>query len=236
MLDISFCIVSDGSEIAIKRLENIISCIEKQNIPKYEILIITESDNTIKRENVNFIKFYNNSYRPNSAWITKKKNILIKKSKYEIIVCMHDYYLFDDNWYKNLCEFGLDWDIQVNKGLHYDKQTRVHDWVMWDHPQIPRYFAIPYTDNRFVKNQFITGSFWIMKRYVGILQPLNESLFWGESEDIEWSLRIRDRFKIKMNQNCIVYHNKPHSSMEICKNINEWSNQIIEQNKNFFIL
>ena len=41
-------------------------------------------------------------------------------------------------------------------------------------------------------------------------EPFNESLAHGQAEDVEWSLRVRDKYKIKCNGKAIVKHNKRH--------------------------
>jgi hypothetical protein len=38
--------------------------------------------------------------------------------------------------------------------------------------------------------------------------PLNENLLWGQSEDVEWSLRIREKYDFSMNK---------HSSVQLLK-------------------
>ena len=39
--------------------------------------------------------------------------------------------------------------------------------------------------------------------------PLNEDLMYGDAEDLEWSLRVRDKAKYVMNPNSIVRHIRP---------------------------
>jgi hypothetical protein len=38
--------------------------------------------------------------------------------------------------------------------------------------------------------------------------PLNETLSWGESEDVEWSKRVREKYTFTMNQNSTVKSSK----------------------------
>ena len=51
---------------------------------------------------------------------------------------------------------------------------------------------------------YISGGYWVAKKKFMLANPLDESLRWGESEDVEWSLRIRDKFKYVMNINSTV--------------------------------
>ena len=50
--------------------------------------------------------------------------------------------------------------------------------------------------------------------------PLNEKLFWGEGEDVEWSLRVREVTRFKMNQKSSVRYLKLKDVCEApnCKN------------------
>ena len=34
--------------------------------------------------------------------------------------------------------------------------------------------------------------------------PLNENLLWGQSEDVGWSMRIREKYDFSMNKNSSV--------------------------------
>jgi hypothetical protein len=57
---------------------------------------------------------------------------------------------------------------------------------------------------------YISGGFFIVKKHVMLEEPLDESRGWNEAEDVEWSLRIRDKYVMKCNKNSIVRHNKWH--------------------------
>jgi len=46
---------------------------------------------------------------------------------------------------------------------------------------------------------YISGGYWLAKKYVMEEEPLNEKLGWGESEDVEWSKRVLNKFSYKMN-------------------------------------
>ena len=51
-------------------------------------------------------------------------------------------------------------------------------------------------------------SYWVGKKDVMTEFPLNERLLWGQSEDVEWSLRIREKYDFSMNK---------HSSVQLLK-------------------
>jgi hypothetical protein len=49
-----------------------------------------------------------------------------------------------------------------------------------------------------------------VKKQVALDNPFNEELTHGQAEDVEWSLRVRNRYVVKCNGNSIVKHNKWH--------------------------
>ena len=55
---------------------------------------------------------------------------------------------------------------------------------------------------------YISGAYWVAKKSVMEQEPLNENLCWGESEDVEWSYRIRQNYRYKMN---------PYTSVKLLK-------------------
>ena len=76
-----------------QRLQEIIESIRNLNIPEYEILFVGGGDSSeIDGEDIRKI-YFDESIK--ERWITKKKNILVKEAKYENIVLMHDYHIFD---------------------------------------------------------------------------------------------------------------------------------------------
>jgi hypothetical protein len=52
---------------------------------------------------------------------------------------------------------------------------------------------------------YISGSYFICKKYVMIEYPLNENHLWAQSEDIEWCQRVRNKYKFKINKNSTVF-------------------------------
>ena len=43
--------------------------------------------------------------------------------------------------------------------------------------------------------------------------PLNENLAWGDGEDVEWSMRVRDKYKYVMNTNSVVEILRPNKNI-----------------------
>ena len=164
-------------------------------------------------KNVRWIEVNEEDSKEN--WYVKKKNMVVENSNFDNIVYSHDYFVYDSDWYDNFKEFGEDWDlcmcVLVNKDGH-----RYRDWFAWDdiplcnEPKIndnwnPNHdiALVPYDYNK-TNKMSISGAWWVAKKHVMISEPINESLRWGEGEDTEWSMRVRDKYKYVMNTKSIV--------------------------------
>ena len=51
---------------------------------------------------------------------------------------------------------------------------------------------------------YISGTYWIAKKDVMKKFPLDETLSWGESEDVSWSLCVRENYQFSINVNSTV--------------------------------
>lgn len=209
-MNITFAITTDYKSI--DQLKEVIGSIDSLNITNYEILIIGEKDcltfDNIS-DKVRCIKF-DETVKP--GWTTRKKNILCQEAQYENIVLMHDYYLFDENWYVNMEQFSKDvwWDICCCQHLLINGKRHFTDWVTWDDPIFPRYSALPYDEWSRTQFMYISGGLFMVKKQVTLDNPFNENLVHGQAEDVEWSLRVRDKYRIVCNGGAIVRHNKVH--------------------------
>ena len=218
MSNISFIISTGGDNDA--RLHQVIDSIEVLNIPHYEVLLVGGQTSTVKRKNTLHIPFAENTPLP---WYTKKKNLGVKISKYEISVVMHDYYNFDPNWYEEFIKFGTDWDVCVQQHFVIPElgEYRYNGWrtgPIPGYPEMPYNLALPWDIDCFVPYMAIHGSYWVAKKETMITHPLNESLFCHDSDDIEWSSRIvpgwlgqkidQTGVKIVANPKCVTRHNK----------------------------
>ena len=192
-----------------ERLKNIIDNIISLNIPEFEILIVggNRGDFFVDYPQVKFIDF-DESQKP--LWITKKKNIIANLAMYENIVIMHDYHVFENDWYVNFKSFGTDWDICSCPQYLITGARNPMDWSLWDKPGHGRAWSLEYDDWSQTQYMYISGGFFIVKKHVLLEEPLDESLGWNEAEDVEWSLRVRDKYVMKCNKNSIVRHNKWH--------------------------
>jgi len=213
---VTFGIVTDGNNEA--RVGKIIGSIILQAIPEFEIIVVggeSQSNEALFRR----IPF-DETIHP--GWITRKKNIITQEAKYNIVVYMHDYVALANKWWwTNFNNFSLDWDVCMHQILNKDG-TRYRDWCTWDDDRfgtpwvchekwcppegIP--FAgspalVPY-DYAITHRMYISGAYWVAKKRFMEKVPLDESIYWGEGEDVEWTLRIRNWCRYKMNPGCQV--------------------------------
>tara|TARA_Y100000034_G_C6858483_1_gene390430 strand:- start:160 stop:831 length:672 start_codon:yes stop_codon:yes gene_type:complete len=189
----------------------VINSIYLQNIPsnKFEIIIVG-GEHLPEFPDIKHIDF-DESVRP--MWITRKKNMITRNAKFENIVFLHDYYFLWKSWYDGFLKFGNKWDICMNKILNQDG-SRFRDWIIcYDREFEDRDFSLsevrrgkstrylPSYDYTKTKNMYISGGYWVAKKYVMENEPLNENLMWEQGEDYEWSERVlwNEKYKYKMN-------------------------------------
>lgn len=193
-----------------KNIDYIIDSIEKQEMPKYEVVVVGQYNKN--RKNTHTIDF---DETIKDAWITRKKNLIVKEAQFDKIVFLHDYVFLEPNWYKGFLKFGDEWDICMSV-IKNEDNTRFRDWVVFEldgTSNIPvytfgaelgqpiRYIApyLPTYDYTDTSKMYISGAYWVAKKKIMEKFPLNENLTWGKAEDIEWSQRVRDKCVYKMN-------------------------------------
>jgi hypothetical protein len=203
-MNFTFAITTDYKNP--QQLSEVISSIRSQNIENYEILVIGGQ----KPEDEGDLShiFFDETQQP--GWITRKKNTLCQAAKYDNIVLMHDYFVFDIDWYSEFVKFGDDWYICSNAQYLINGERHFTDWVTWDDPIFPRYTALPYDEWSRTEYQYMSGGYFLVKKQVALDNPFNEFMLWGSAEDVEWSLRVRNKYKMKCNGQSIVRHNKVH--------------------------
>jgi hypothetical protein len=215
MTGISFIISTAGTNDT--DILHLIDSIEKTNIVQYEIIIVGGLTTTVNRKNTIHIPF-DETQKP-APWISKKVNLGVQASQYEIVVITRDYYIFDPDWYYEFEKFGTDWDICVQQSLACPEQgnARGNGWrggPFPGYPEIPYAMTIPWDIDCFIPYMAIQGSFWVARRSVMIEQPMNENLLFGQADDIEWSSRVvpgwlgqkpdQNDYKIVSNPKCIT--------------------------------
>jgi hypothetical protein len=219
-MDFTFGIITEGNND--EALKEILNSIINQKIDNYEIIIVGKSN--IILDKVILIDFDENK---KDKWITKKKNLITQMSKYENIVFLHDYIIFEENWYKGFLEYGDNWNICMNVIINKNG-NRFRDWCLWYEDAInieptikqTRELLLPYEDLGLSKYMYISGTYWVAKKKVMKEFPLNENLSWGESEDVEWSKRVREKYSFSINQNSSVFLLKTkYMDFNLCKNL-----------------
>jgi hypothetical protein len=203
-MNFTFGIITDGNNN--HYLNSVIDSIEKLNIPEYEIIIVGNTD--LKREGIKVIHFDESIKK---AWITRKKNLITQNAKFENVVYSHDYVAYDPDWYRGYLKYGSVFKVCMNQILNFDG-TRFRDWVLWPHNNSitdsivgqNRQCIIPYEITHLSRHMYISGSFWVAKKHVMEEFPLNESLGWGDGEDVSWSMNVRQRYDFSLNTNSIV--------------------------------
>ena len=130
------------------------------------------------------------------AFITLKKNLGVKAAKYDKVAICHDYLKFAPGWLNGFKRFGDDFEVCSNKITAYDG-SRYNDWSTLDYPGIGM-GLLPY-ETECAKYQYISGTYFVVKRDFYLQNPLNEKLRWGEAEDAEWSRRVRQKTSFKFN-------------------------------------
>ena len=199
---------------AYKNLKFIYDSIVSQNIDDdYEIIIVGGSDHVANWDNVKYLPFNEDVH---AKWISKKKNILVHEAKYENIALMHDYVYLCDRWYKYFVEFGEDWDVCSGPTINLNGE-RYRDWITDPNvcPEKDIVF-LDYDDHSKTDQQYpAMACFYVKKQFFLDSGGFDENLLWGQSEDIEWSHRVRLLpWNYKCNPNSVArllkYKNNPH--------------------------
>lgn len=195
-INFSFGIITGGFNDHM--LSIVVDSIRHLNIPNYEIIIV---GNTNVKADINIP--FDESSKP--MWITKKKNIITNSAKYNNIVYLHDYIIFESNWYNGFKQFGDDFDVCMNIIENFDG-SRFRDWCIWDPSRLgnPGPGLIPYSVSDLSKFMYISGSYWVAKKNIMLEFPLNESLIWGQGEDVIWSKQVSSKYNFTMNINSKV--------------------------------
>jgi len=205
-------IIDSSNEFLSKQIESIHNL--KIPIENYEIILIGETNYGLNAQydNIRIINFKEND---KSTWITKKKNIIFDEAKFENIIVLHDYIVFDSDWYEGFQQFSKEWDVCMVKIFNKDG-IRWRDWVLVCGGEAPYKLEhngitlwknrLSYDDTQFTNTEmYISGSVIIGKRSFLVNNKLNENYGWCEGEDIEWSERCRGTWVYKMNTNSSLH-------------------------------
>lgn len=219
--------MSGGGEEFRLRVDKILTSIYNQNIDDndYEILIIGPDE--IKGHNVRYMPFDESVKK---AWITKKKNDMARIAKFDNLCVMHDYIILKNGWYDGYQKFGYDWSHCMNP-IADKAGVRFRDWVTWlanpgESPTSNTIKFLDYDDHSMIRKQYISGSYYCVKKDWAIKYLLDERKRWSQSEDVLWSHQCRPSWNYKCNSNSLVQFIKdktPHpiSSTKLCEPYND---------------
>lgn len=198
-----------------ERIDASLLSIDDLEIPEYEVIVIGGNRNkkTWNNENIKFVDFDEDT-RP--GWITRKKNIAAGMAKYDNLCILHDYFAFDYEWYTGWLKFekeGHSWNVACTPVKLINGARGWTDWITWDDPIYKKSKCFPYEDWSRNKYQYVSGGYFCIKKDFFLKNLLSEELGSHEHEDIEWSLRIRNEWKLVCNYYSIVRHTKWHRDM-----------------------
>jgi len=196
----SFGIITNGSkEDALERqIESIIDL----KIPFFEIIICGPYKPKKKyKKHVKVIPF---NYR--LAWITRKKNLICKKAKYENMSITHNRFNYDNNWYAGMKKYGNYFEVLTCRILS-PSGRRAGDWITNGSDISNRWInemgLLQYHD--WDENLTINGSFHIFKKSAWKKVPWDEAFTYGQNED--------DKLSYDFHKNGIVPRFNPYSTM-----------------------
>ena len=184
-------------------LEPIVNSIKNQNNltkDNFEIILIGPDNEALHKIKplINNNIVFNETLIP--GWITMKKNLGIQNANFENVCIMHDYIGLCENWYTGYLRFGDNWEVCSNS-IRRLNGTRYRDWITLDRPVQ----FISYDDNTHTNtNMYVDGTQWCAKRKFMVENPLDIRRVWGQGEDIEWSVRCKNKWIYKFNAHSIM--------------------------------
>jgi hypothetical protein len=143
------------------------------------------------------------------GWITRKKNLIASEASNPIIVVMHDYVRLLPGWYESYESFGDDWDVCTNVVRKQDG-TRAFDWFAIDYKQWLGPNLVDYSVPDIRGHMYPAGNYFLAKTEFLRANPLDESLVWGQNEDLKWMKGVCHRWNYRFNRGAEVQYMRPH--------------------------
>lgn len=179
----SFGIITNGKKN--KQVEDLIDSIVSQNIPNYEIIICGD----FKSDNqhivlIDDVKIENEIRGP----ITIKKNKIVQQAKYENLMLLHDRYLLPNDWFQRMKNYGNYFDLLAIPNIG-PNGGRVNDWGEYNGKpsQIYRKTSAILPYSTWSDGWYSQGGLLVIKKNLYNLIKLDNRLFWGELEDVQFS-------------------------------------------------
>jgi hypothetical protein len=227
MTAISFCIATARNHT--QRIQRCIDNISSLNIPKYEIIFCGgETTEITQSDHIKHIPF-DETIRP--RWITRKKNLAVNLAKYEVCIVIHDYILFDQNWYNAFEEFGTDWDICHPQSLAMSGE-RLDGWRIHQYPGLPLNCMVPYDVEGLGHFMAVQGNYHCIKRARYLKNPYDEEFSGFVADEMHWSKYVVPGSYVKCNPNCIIYYGK-HLPEELLAGARQTYQEMLSHNHIF---
>ncbi len=168
-----------------------IESIRNLKIPNYEIIICGTYSGKIEKD----MKYVEFKKRDDRGWITRKKNLIAEKAMFSNLCIFHDRIIFNKDWYTGMKKYGNNFEVltciqKLSDGM------RAGDWLSTNAQYADPGFMykieeLDYRDwNRYA---YVAGQMTIIKKYVWEEESWNETIYWKEAEDIEYSLRLTQK-------------------------------------------
>ena len=204
----SFGIITNGAKMS--QVEALIDSIIIQKIPNFEIIVCGPHKTT--KSNVKIISDVKSM--DTRAPINTKKNKLISNFNFENIVLLHDRFIFPENWFLKMKNYGNYFEVLQIPNL--DKNlNRVNDWIYYKGlPNTLKFMvngSLPY--DTLSNHTVIPGGLYLGKKKFFKLFPLLNYLHWDEMEDIVFSKNLHlNGVLFKIDRNNYVFTNSDRLS------------------------
>ncbi|WP_320820878.1 hypothetical protein [Thalassolituus sp.] len=184
----SFGIITNGKKQ--EQVENLVRSIQNLNIPNYEVLICGTF--LITSEHMESVVVIDDVITDDlRAPISVKKNKIASLAKFENLILLHDRYVFPLDWYENMLVYGNYYELLIIKNIG-PSGGRVNDWSsFYGMPSQIKGLSrlLPYSS--WNEEWFSQGGIVVIKRSIYNRLSIDERLFWGELEDVQFSKKAQ---------------------------------------------
>lgn len=181
----SFGIITNGKNE--EQVDQLVNSIVAQNIPHFEIIIC--GDYQPKHSSVKIlsdVEIISDIRAP----ITRKKNKIVSQAKFENLFILHDRYSLPLSWFKKMKEYGNFFELLIVPNIG-PSGKRVNDYIQFTGfpDEIVRFKTISNSlrYNQWNNRLYSQGGILIIKKTLYNEVCLDNRLFWGELEDVQFS-------------------------------------------------
>jgi hypothetical protein len=177
----TFGVITNGSRP--DYVTRLIESIRDQEIDEYEILICGSYNGDLGTD-TELIKFGD---RDEHGWITRKKNLIIKKATYDNLMIVHDRMFLKSNWYEGMKEWGNSFEVLSIPQTHYGTKERLAVWQHYHYSKNNIYkwnVPLAHMDYRdWGRYMLDCGAVVLGKKEILENLLFDETLYWGDFED-----------------------------------------------------